>query len=203
MKHKIFLFAMLFLAISPSLFSIELDTVWVSDEYGQILFQHPVSKNILIAKNGITEIDSKTGKFVRNYSYDISNIEISPDGSKYLTSGNNTYIYNFETGEGLVVIEFGVYSKFLSNDIVICRDRITSNLIIYNLTTKEKRNISISDNNGWITALATSPDGKYIAYATYKDNNTTDSKSNNVNHQRTASVTSNSSINVNKKDEIF
>ena len=49
MKHKnngnlISLFAMLFMAFSNSLWSAELDTVWVSDFKSEIRFQHPVTK---------------------------------------------------------------------------------------------------------------------------------------------------------------
>jgi hypothetical protein len=176
MKTSIFLVALLCLAIFSykEAMAIELDTVWVSDINGQVLFQHPGTKNILVATNGgITELNSQDGKFVRSFPFDVTNSDLSPDGTKILNSGNNTYTYSFIDGKAIETIEFGIYSKFLTNDIVICRDRITSNIIKYNLNTKEKVEF---DPPHPVTALASSPDSKYIAYATYEENNTTDSK---------------------------
>ncbi len=176
MKTSIFLVALLCLAIFSykEAMAIELDTVWVSDINGQVLFQHPGTKNILVATNGgITELNSQDGKFVRSFPFDVANSDLSPDGTKILNSGNNTYTYNFIDGKAIETIEFGIYSKFLTNDIVICRDRITSNIIKYNLNTKEKVEF---DPPHPVTALATSPNGKYIAYATFEEITNTESK---------------------------
>jgi WD40 repeat protein len=179
MKHKnngnlISLFAMLFMAFSNSLWSAELDTVWVSDINGQVLFQHPVSKNILIANNGITELFSNDGKFVRSFPFDVTNAELSPDGNKILHSfSENIYIYDYAQTKPIEQIDFVMYGKFLTNDMVVYRHRQTSNIIKYNLNTKEKVEF---DPPHPVTALATSPNGKYIAYATFEEITNTESK---------------------------
>ena len=72
MKKSIFLVTLLLVVFfsSKEAIAIELDTVWVSDISGQVLFQHPVNKNILVATNGgITELNSQDGKFVRSFPF--------------------------------------------------------------------------------------------------------------------------------------
>jgi WD40 repeat protein len=176
MKKITILFALLLVAIfgSNRAMAVELDTVWVSDINGQVLFQHPVSKNILIANNGITELFSNDGKFVRNFPFIISGNDLSPDGNLILMSGSDTKIYDLNTFEEKDVILKSTYARFLDNNTIIYRT-VGENIIVkYNLQTKEKK--EITPPIGGITALATSPDSKYIAYATYEENNTTDSK---------------------------
>jgi WD40 repeat protein len=177
MKKSIFLFALLLVAIfgSNRAIAIELDTVWVSDINGQVLFQHPVTKNILVAANGgITELNSQDGKVVRSFPFIISGNDLSPDGNLILMSGSDTKIFDFNTLEEKYVILKSTNAKFLDNNTVIYRT-VGENIIAkYDLKTKEKK--EITPPNGGITAVATSPNGKYIAYATYEKNNTTDSR---------------------------
>ena len=177
MKKSIILVALLCLAIFSfnKAMAIELDTVWVSDISGQVLFQHPVTKNILVATNGgITELNSQDGKFVRNFPFIISGNDLSPDGNLILMSGSDTKIFDFNTLEEKYVILKSTNARFLDNNTIIYRT-VGENIIVkYNLQTKEKK--EITPPIGGITALATSPNGKYIAYATYEQNNTTDSK---------------------------
>jgi WD40 repeat protein len=177
MKKSIFLFALLFIAFFGFNrgMAIELDTVWVSDINGQVLFQHPVTKNILVATNGgITELNSQDGKLVRSFPFIISGNDLSPDGNLILMSGSDTKIFDFITLEEKYVILKSTNARFLDNNTIIYRT-VGENIIVkYNLQTKEKK--EITPPIGGITALATSPNGKYIAYAKYEQNNTTDSK---------------------------
>ncbi len=177
MKKSIFLFALLFIAFFGFNrgMAIELDTVWVSDINGQVLFQHPVTKNILVATNGgITELNSQDGKLVRSFPFIISGNDLSPDGNLILMSGSDTKIFDFNTLEEIYVILKSTNARFLDNNTVIYRT-VGENIIAkYDLKTKEKK--EITPPNGGITALATSPNGKYIAYATFEEITNTESK---------------------------
>ena len=170
------IFALLLVAIFSSnrAMAVELDTVWVSDINGQVLFQHPVSKNILIANNGITELFSNDGKFVRNFPFIISGNDLSPDGNLILMSGSDTKIYDLNTFEEKYVILKSTYARFLDNNTIIYRT-VGENIIVkYDLQTNEKK--EITPPIGGITALTTSPNGKYIAYATFEEITNTESK---------------------------
>jgi WD40 repeat protein len=177
MKKSIFLFALLSVATFGfnRAMAIELDTVWVSDISGQVLFQHPVSKNILVAANGgITELNSQDGKLVRSFPFIISGNDLSPDGNLILMSGSDTKIFDFNTLEEKYVILKSTNARFLDNNTVIYRT-VGENIIAkYDLKTKEKK--EITPPNGGITAVATSPNGKYIAYATFEKITDTESK---------------------------
>lgn len=178
MKKSIFLFALLSVAIFGfnRAMAIELDTVWVSDISGQVLFQHPVSKNILVAANGgITELNSQDGKFFRSFPFDVTNSDLSPDGSKILNSEMNTKIYNYNEEQPIFTIENSMYGKFLGDNYIVYKTlKSNGNKIAkINLDTKET---IITPVNGGITAISVSPDGKYISYATYEANNGIDSK---------------------------
>jgi hypothetical protein len=120
MKKSIFVFALLFIAIfsSNESIAIELDTVWVSDINGQVLFQHPVSKNILIANNGITELFSQDGKLARKLPVGGTCIEMSPDGTKILYCAyDGVRVFDYNTFEDYLVITTKYWHpKFLGND---------------------------------------------------------------------------------------
>ncbi len=173
MKHKnkmgiISLFALLLVAIFSSnrAMAVELDTVWVSDFYSDIRFQHPVSKNIIISNGAIIrELDSKDGKLVKEIEFgNESKLDLTPDGTKLLSSvSNDTYIYDYNSMELIVKLDSSLFSKFLGNDEVVFRKLNSINLIKYNLITKEKQ---IYTPDGSLLDIATSHDGRFIALST-------------------------------------
>lgn len=177
MKKSLFFFALLFLAVFSSnrTYSIELDTVWVSDINGQVLFQHPVSKNILIASNGITELSSQDGKFVRSFPFIVSGTDFSPDGTKILSS--------FWEDTGFVIELYDYYKQevIFKTDGITARFLGDSSFVFFGLDGGSQVNLRKCNidnfvitkyniySNGSTTALAASPDGKYISYATYEE----------------------------------
>lgn len=171
MKKSIFLIALLFLAVfgSNQIYSIELDTVWLSDEYGTVIFQHPVSKNIIVQGFGnVKELDSKNGKLVREYPINTDyGVDISPDGNKILTSVDETDVYDFISLEKIANIKSANLPKFFGNNKIIFRNIGTQNdefnLGVYDLQTNEKMVYSFGN---LITAISVSPDSKHIAIAT-------------------------------------
>ncbi len=186
MKKSIFLFALLSVAIFGfnRAMAIELDTVWVSDTNGQVLFQHPITKNILVAANGgITELNSQDGKFVRSFPLNTENtLEMSPDGTKmlYYFWEDTKFIielYDYNT-QKVIFKTAGLMPKFLDNNnfvFLLPSDGKQVNLNKCKIDNLEITKHPIS-SNGSVTAFSTSPNGKYIAYATYKQNNVVDSK---------------------------
>jgi hypothetical protein len=181
MKHKkygnlISIFALLLVVFSNSLWSAKVDTVWVSDFKGGIRFQHPITKNLVLeGSNKLIELDSKNGNVLRELPY--TNVGdnkpyISKDGTKLLhTNGNNTFIYEYPSMELITKLDSNLFSKFINNDEVIGRNFFTSDLIKYNLKTKERQ---IFKPEGSVQDIATSPDGRFIAYSTKPLNNNED-----------------------------
>ncbi len=186
MKKSIFLFALLFIAIFGSYraMAVELDTVWVSDIKGQVLFQHPVTKNILVAANGgITELNNQDGKVVRSFPLNTENtLEMSPDGTKmlYYFWEDTKFIielYDYNT-QKVIFKTAGLMPKFLDNNnfvFLLPSDGKQVNLNKCKIENKEITKHPIYSNGG-VTALATSPNGKYIAYATFEEITNTESK---------------------------
>jgi WD40 repeat protein len=161
--------------------AIELDTVLVSDISGQILFQHPVTKNILVAirDNRIEEIDHLTGKYIRGIKFKNDfgySLDLSPDGSKILYTGEDGLrLQDYYTQKDTMVFNKKYYfPRFLGNDkILFLYTELNSTLGILNLKNLE---LQTFPTNGGVTALATSPNGKYIAYATFEEITNTESK---------------------------
>jgi hypothetical protein len=171
MKKSIFLVVLLCVAIfgSNRAYSVELDTVWVSDEYGSVIFQHPISKNIVIQGFGnVKELDSKNGKLVREFPINTDyGVDISTDGGKILTSVDETDVYDFISLEKIDNIKSANIPKFFGNNKIIFRNIGTQNdefnLGVYDLQTKEKKVYSFGN---LITAISVSPDSKHIVIAT-------------------------------------
>ncbi len=167
MKKITSLFAMLFMAFSNSLWSAELDTVWVSDFKSEIRFQHPVTKNLVLEQFGkLIELDSKTGEFIRELPINTDWLNpplISTDGIKLLhTNSNHTYIYEYPSLQLIYQLDSCLFSKFINNDEVVGRNFYNSNLVKYNIKTKEKQIFNVQ---GSVENIATSPDGRFIAYS--------------------------------------
>jgi hypothetical protein len=167
MKKITSLFAMLFMAFSNSLWSAEVDTVWVSDFKSEIRFQHPVTKNLVLEQFGkLIELDSKTGEFIRELPINTDWLNpplISTDGIKLLhTNSNHTYIYEYPSLQLIYQLDSCLFSKFINNDEVVGRNFYNSNLVKYNIKTKEKQIFNVQ---GSVENIATSPDGRFIAYS--------------------------------------
>ncbi len=156
------------MAFSNSLWSAELDTVWVSDFVSEIRFQHPVTNNLVLEQfNNLKELDSKNGQLIREIPFktDWENKPyISPDGTKLLhTNIDDTYIYEYPNMELIIKLDTSIFSKFINNDEVILRKYLPSRLVKYNLTTN-KEQIFIPE--GIVQDIASSPDGRFISYST-------------------------------------
>jgi hypothetical protein len=167
MKKSIFYFALLLLAFSNSLWTAEVDTVWVSDFKSEIRFQHPVTKNLVLEQFGkLIELDSKTGEFIRELPINTDWLNpplISTDGIKLLhTNSNHTYIYEYPSLQLIYQLDSCLFSKFINNDEVVGRNFYNSNLVKYNIKTKEKQIFNVQ---GSVENIATSPDGRFIAYS--------------------------------------
>ncbi len=167
MKKITSLFSMLFMAFSNSLWSAELDTVWVSDFKSEIRFQHPVTKNLVLEQFGkLIELDSKTGEFIRELPINTDWLNpplISTDGTKLLHTNNDiTFIYEYPSMELIIKLDSCKFSKFINNNEIIGKNFFTSNLIKYNLKTKEKQEFATGE---YVSGIATSPDGRFIAYS--------------------------------------
>ena len=167
------LFALLLVAFSNPLWSAELDTVWSKDFIGGIRFQHPITNNLVLeGSNKLIELDSENGNFLRELPY--TNVGdnkpyISKDGTKLLhTNLDDTYIYEYPSMELIIKLDTCIYSKFINNDEVILRKYLPSRIVKYNIITKEEQFFKSLEIN--IRDIATSPDGRFIAYSTlYKD----------------------------------
>ena len=144
MKKYIYLFALLFMAFSNSLWSAEVDTVWVSDFVSEIRFQHPTTKNLVLEEfNNLIVLDSKNGQLIREIPFNTdwqNKPYISPDGTKLLhTILDDTYIYEYPSMELIIKLDTNIFSKFINNDEVIGRKYLPSRLVKYNLTTNKEQ----------------------------------------------------------------
>ncbi len=174
MKKITILFALLFVAFSNLLWSAEVDTVWVSEEAGNlgvISFQHPVTKNLVLeGSNKLIELDSKDGKIIKElpFTNDWGNVPyISKDGTKLLyTNVDDSYIYGYPSMELIIKLKNSRLTKFTNNSEIIMEtstDKDYSTLAKYNFITKEK---TFFDPIGNIQDVATSTDGRFIAIST-------------------------------------
>jgi hypothetical protein len=163
------LFALLLVAFSNSLWSAEVDTVWVSDINELISFQHTLTKNIIVnGGNKLLELDSKYGKLVKEIEFgNVFKLDLTPDGSKLLSVVlDDTYIYEYPSMELIIKLENSRLTKFANNSEVITEtttDIDYSILAKYNFITKEK---TFFNPVGNIQDIATSFDGRFIAIST-------------------------------------
>jgi hypothetical protein len=176
MKHKntgklISLFALFLVAFSNSLFSAEVDTVWTSDYNNEIQFQHPITTDLIFVElsfdiGKLITMDSKNGKLIKEVPFkndDNNKSYISPNGTKLLhTNSNHTYIYEYPSLQLIYQLDSCRFSKFINNDEVVGRNFYNSNLVKYNIKTKEKQIFNVQ---GSVENIATSPDGRFIAYS--------------------------------------
>ncbi len=173
MKKYTILFALLLVAIfgSNRAMAVELDTLWSIDYIGEISFQHPITKNIVIEDvKKLVELDSKDGKIIRElpFTNDWGNVPyISKDGTKLLhTNVDDSYIYEYPSMELIIKLKNSRLTKFTNNSEIIMEtstDKDYSTLAKYNFITKEK---TFFDPVGNIQDIATSPDGRFIAIST-------------------------------------
>jgi dipeptidyl aminopeptidase/acylaminoacyl peptidase len=176
MKHKnngnlISLFTLLLVTVSNSLWAAEVDTVWTSDYINEIQFQHPITKDLIFVElsfdiGKLITMDSKNGKLIKEVPFkndDNNKSYISPDGTKLLhTNSNHTYIYEYPSLQLIYQLDSCRFSKFINNDEVVGRNFYNSNLVKYNIKTKEKQIFNVQ---GSVENIATSPDGRFIAYS--------------------------------------
>jgi WD40 repeat protein len=179
MKHKMFLFGLMVLISTYSLFAQELkekdtNVMWTYENprfysYPSVL---PNGNILISAEWEILEINGSTGNLIRKIPLPgpTSSIVLSKDGTRMAISGG---IYDVATGK-LIKAHPGAKSvKFLhpfNNKIIyIPYNQVNERIVIYDYLTEES---NILDIDYYVTAIEVSPDGKYLAIACkYPDNN--------------------------------
>jgi len=174
MKLKMLLFAVLILG-TYSLYGqkpMEDDPylLWqTTDPLGYSGFVIHPNGNIIANRNAeIFELDGNTGQVIKTFpvfvGIDINTMDVTKDG-KILGAGyGNIILYDLanDTVIGGVSETNGKFAFFPNSKRFIARttNGYGSNLMIYNLETKEKTVFGV---NYAVWGLATSPDGKYFA----------------------------------------
>jgi WD40 repeat protein len=165
---------LLFIAdASPGLGQLDPNILWVSDSiagYFDGFAVHP-NGNVLAYKHSVvTELDGKTGKFIRKFPAfenmgDINKMKISSDGKYIVTCYGETNIVNYETGLLVKrILNMGKVSIFPDNNRIIglrlSGVTLDSALTIYDI---EKDKFEYYKLDYSYSNLELSPDGKYFA----------------------------------------
>jgi hypothetical protein len=178
MKHKnngklISLFALLFMAFSNSLWSAEVDTVWVSIARGSIGLRHNTDNGniMLMNETAINEVDKSTGELIQKIDIVCKNPfkhQFSPN-TKYIGIEDVNILRHFDIlsypNLDTIYSNVGNLLRFINNEeIVFYKDGYLNK---YNFITKETIiGTDILPSTGLLLTnsdMVVSSKGKYIA----------------------------------------